>query len=106
MDLDPWLPRSAALRPDHPALIAADGTVTTYAQLHQQAEDAAAVLAAQGIEGGDRVALQLPPGVPFLTALHSTLLLGAAVVPIDLRLKPSEQAERATGAKLIVTEPL
>src|SRR6266511_4859405 len=60
MDLDPWLPRAAALRPDHPALIDADGTPTTYAQLHADARDAAAVLQARGIEGGDRVALALP----------------------------------------------
>jgi o-succinylbenzoate---CoA ligase len=106
MNLDPWLPRAAALRPDHPALIAEDGTLTTYAELHAQALDAAAVLAAQGIEHGDRVALQLPPGPAFLAALHATLMLGAAVVPIDLRLRATEQSERARGAKLTVTEPL
>lgn len=106
MDLDPWLPRAAALRPDHPALVAVDGAVTTYAQLHQQARDAAAALAAQGIGRGDRVAVQLPPGPAFLAALHATLMLGAAVVPIDLRLAPPEQARRAAEAKLTVTAPL
>src|SRR5215218_3653661 len=106
MDLDPWLPRAAAQRPDHPALIDVHGDVTTYAELHVQALDAAAVLQAQGIEGGDRVALQLPPGTPFLAALHATLMLGAAVVPIDLRLKAEERAKRTHGAKVTVTEPL
>lgn len=106
MDLDPWLPRAAALRPAHPAVIDAAGAVTTYAELHAQALDAAAVLQAQGIGGGDRVALALPGGVAFLAALHATLLLGAAVVPIDLRLGPGERAQRMEGCKVTVAEPL
>ena len=106
MDLDPWLPRAAALRPDHPALIDAEGRATSYAELHTQARDAAAALAAQGVGQGDRVALQLPPGPPFAAALHATLMLGAAVVPIDGRLTPPEQAARAAIAKLAVTAPL
>jgi o-succinylbenzoate---CoA ligase len=106
MDLDPWLPRAAELRPDHPALIDADGAVTTYAELYAQALDAAAVLQAQGIEGGDRVALAMPAGAPFLAALHATLLLGAAVVPIDLRLGTGERAGRTQGAAAVVEEPL
>jgi o-succinylbenzoate---CoA ligase len=106
MDLDPWLPRAAALRPDHPAMVDAAGTITTYAELHTQALDAAAVLQAQGIERGERVALALTAGVPFLAALHATLMLGAAAVPIDLRLGPDERAARTGNAKLTVEEPL
>jgi len=106
MDLDPWLPRAAALRPDHPALIDADGTATTYAELYANALDAAAVLQAQGVAGGDRVAVALPAGAPFVAALHATLMLGATVVPIDLRLAPREQEQRTAGAKTIVREPL
>jgi len=106
MDLDPWLPRAAALRPDHPALIDAHGTSTTYAELHAQAQDAAAVLQTKGIESGDRVALQLPAGIPFLAALHATLMLGAAVVPIDSRLTADERAQRTQRVKVTVTEPL
>lgn len=106
MDLDPWLPRAAALRPDHPALIGADGVPTTYGELHRQALDAAAVLQAMGVEGGARVALAMPAGAPFLAALHATLMLGATAVPIDLRLAPGEQEQRTAGAKAIVREPL
>jgi len=106
MDLDPWLPRAAALRPDHPALIDAVGHRTTYAQLHREALDAAAALQAKGVEEGDRVALALPAGVPFLAALHAALLLGAAVVPIDLRLGPEERELRTAGARVVVGEPL
>jgi len=106
MDLDPWLPRAAALRPDHPAAIDADGETTTYGQLHAQALDAAAVLQANGIERGDRVALAIAAGIPFLAAFHAALMLGAAVVPIDLRLGSSERAQRMEGTKLTVDAPL
>jgi O-succinylbenzoic acid--CoA ligase len=106
MDLDPWLPRAAALRPDHPAVIDTAGRATSYGELHAAALDAAAVLQARGIEGGDRVALALPAGVPFVAALHATLMLGATVVPIDLRLAPGEQERSSATAKAIVTEPL
>jgi O-succinylbenzoic acid--CoA ligase len=105
MDLDPWLPRAAARRPDHPALLTSDGAVT-YTELHAAARDAAAALAALGVGPGARVALALPAGVPFVATLHATLLLGAAVVPIDLRLAPAEQARRATAATILVDEPL
>jgi o-succinylbenzoate---CoA ligase len=106
MDLDPWLPRAAALRPDHPALIDAGGRATTYGELHAETRAAAAVLQALGTEAGDRVALALPAGAPFVAALHATLLLGATAVPIDLRLAPGEQERRTATAKVIVTEPL
>jgi O-succinylbenzoic acid--CoA ligase len=106
MDLDPWLARAAALRPDHPALIDASGAATTYAELHAHAADAAAALAARGVGQGDRVALALPPGTAFAAALHGALMLGAAVVPVDLRLTPAEQAQRTAGAALTVDAPL
>jgi O-succinylbenzoic acid--CoA ligase len=105
MDFDAWLPRAAAERPDHPAVVTPEETLT-YAELLAQATDAAASLAHEGVRPGDRVALALPPGIPFLAALHATLLLGAAVAPVDLRLGRDEQAKRAEGAKLTVTAPL
>ncbi|MCW2953616.1 MAG: AMP-dependent synthetase and ligase [Conexibacter sp.] len=102
---DAWLPRAAAQRPDHPALVTGDGSIT-YAQLLRAALDAAAALAGAGIGAGDRVAVALPPGVPFVATLHACLLLGAAIVPIDLRLAPAERDSRAAGAALVVDRPL
>jgi O-succinylbenzoic acid--CoA ligase len=104
VEIQHWLPRAAALRPDHPALVTAEGT-TTYAELHAEALAAAAALQAKGVERGDRVALKLPPGGPFLAALHAALLLGAAVAPIDSRLGREEEAQRTAGA-LVVDQPL
>jgi O-succinylbenzoic acid--CoA ligase len=104
MDLDPWLPKAAARRPDHPAIVTTKETIT-YGELHDKAQRAAAALADQGIEQAGRVALALPPSPSFAVALHGAFLLGAAVVPIDLRLTPEERAQRAAGA-LVVDEPL
>jgi o-succinylbenzoate---CoA ligase len=103
--VEPWLPRGAALRPEHPALIAAGETVT-YAGLHARALAAAAWLEAKGIKGGDRVALALPPGPEFAVALHAVLLRGAAAIPIDPRLGPEERAQRQRTASLVVEEPI
>jgi len=103
--LEPWLPRAAALRPEHPALIA-DGEAVTYGELHARALQAAAWLQAKGIEGGERVALALPAGVPFAVALHAILLQGAAAIPIDPRLGPEERAKRTRTASLVVDEPI
>jgi O-succinylbenzoic acid--CoA ligase len=106
MDFDAWLPRSAALRPDHPALVDDDGTVTTYAQLHAAARRTAAALAERGVGEGDRVAVALPPGLPYVATLHALLGLGATLVPLDARLSDDERAHRARGAALTVEAPL
>jgi O-succinylbenzoic acid--CoA ligase len=105
MNLDPWLPRAAAQRPEHPALIAADGALS-YRELLAAACDGAAALAARGVGRGDRVALALPAGAPFAVALHACLLLGAVAVPIDLRLGTEERARRSAGAALVLDVPL
>jgi o-succinylbenzoate---CoA ligase len=106
MDFDAWLPRAAALRPGHPALVTGDGEVTTYAELHAHARRVAGALAAQGVGPGERVAVSLPPGVPYVATLHALLGLGATLVPLDARLSAAERAARAHGAKLTVFEPL
>jgi O-succinylbenzoic acid--CoA ligase len=105
MDFEAWLPRAAAQRPEHPALVTTERTLT-YAELHAEACAAAAELAANGVEEGDRVALALPASADFAIALHACLLLGAATVPIDLRLTSEERHERAATAVLVVDEPL
>ncbi|HST38159.1 MAG TPA: AMP-binding protein [Conexibacter sp.] len=101
---DAWLPRAAALRPGAAALVTGDGEVTTYTELHTLARRAAAELAARGVVAGDRVALALAPGVGFVAALHAVLGLGAAVVPVDLRLSAGEREARADGARLVIDD--
>ncbi|HXD54424.1 MAG TPA: AMP-binding protein, partial [Solirubrobacteraceae bacterium] len=78
----------------------------TYAELGAAARAGAERLAELGVEPGARVAIALPPGLAFAGALHACLLLGAVVVPIDLRLAPEERARIAAGASALVEEPL
>ena len=58
------------------------------------------------MEPGDRVALALPAGAPFVEALHGCMRLGAVAVPIDLRLAEAERAARVEGCAAVVDAPL
>ena len=105
MRVEAWLARAARLRPGWTALEALDGACT-YAELDARARVRARALRAAGVSAGDRVAILLPPGLDFAYALHACLLLGAAAVPIDVRLGPAERALQCEGAALVVAEPL
>lgn len=91
--VESWLLRAARRRPQHEALVG-----TTWAELRAAADDAAARLWAAGARPGRAVGLQLPPGRPFVVALHALLRLGAIVVPLDPRLAPEERDRRLAGA--------
>lgn len=101
MLVEPWLSRAARLRPGLAAVLAPEGALT-YAQMDAAAGDAARRLAARGARPGERVALALPAGLPFVVALHGCLRLGAVAVPIDVRLARAEQARRAAGCAVLV----
>ncbi|HSZ70548.1 MAG TPA: AMP-binding protein [Solirubrobacteraceae bacterium] len=105
MEVDAWLARAAAARPEHTALRTPAGECS-YAQLHAAARAGAAELAARGAGPGARVAIALPAGLELAQALHACLLLGAVAVPVDLRLAPAERAHIADGAAVLVEEPL
>jgi O-succinylbenzoic acid--CoA ligase len=81
MVVESWLARAAR---EHPARAAVNGV--SYAELHERARGVAA-----GLPRGARVGLALPPGEDYVVALHGTLLAGALVVPIDLRLTEAER---------------
>jgi o-succinylbenzoate---CoA ligase len=100
MEVEPWLPRAARLRPRARALGA-----LTYAELHERARRAAGALGAQP---GERVAIALAPGREFAIALHACLLSGAVAVPVDLRLPdpPLAGADKVIDAPLGDGEPL
>ncbi len=95
MQVDPWLERAAALRPDRLAL-EAPGVAWTYAELLERAR------AVPVGEAGERVGLAMAPGPDFVVALHACLLRGAVVVPIDPRLAPPERAARAAIAGVVL----
>jgi O-succinylbenzoic acid--CoA ligase len=100
--MEPWLSRAARMHPERAALITAVRT-WTYAALHTAARRAAGGLCERGVGSGDRVALALG-SEDLIVALHGCLLIGAAAVPIDLRLGDGERASRLAGAALVVDE--
>jgi fatty-acyl-CoA synthase len=92
--LAPLVGRRAALHPDRPLVLAAEGaTVTrtlTYGALDARSAALAASLADLGLGQDDRIAVCLPNGPEWIVALAAIARLGAAVVPISLRLNPHE----------------
>jgi o-succinylbenzoate---CoA ligase len=94
MEVEPWLPRAARLRPRARAL----GGLT-YTELDERARRAAGAL---GARRGERIAIALAPGTEFAVALHACLLSGAVAVPVDLRLPDPPLA----GAQKVIDAPL
>jgi o-succinylbenzoate---CoA ligase len=95
-----WIHAAAAKHPDRVAIEERDRSLT-YADLRD-----AAVAARSALGDAKRVAIALPPGADFMIAVHACLLVGAAAVPIDLRLSAAERAQRLAGAELVISEPL
>jgi O-succinylbenzoic acid--CoA ligase len=100
--MEPWLSRAARMHPERAALITPVGT-WSYAALHLAARRAAGGLRERGVGSGDRVALALGSR-DLIVAVHGCLLIGAAAVPIDLRLRDAERASRVAGAAVVVDE--
>jgi len=100
MEIDAWLERAAARRPDAVAVETPAGSLT-YAELLSRAS-------AQAVGGpGEAVELEATPSLEFAVALHACLLRGAVVVPVDPRLGVRERAVRlppqlGPGALMVV----
>ena len=73
---------AARRRPDAPAVVAA-GRRLSWAELDAEVDRAAAGYAARGLSPGDRVAVQLPNGLPWLRAALGALRAGLVVVPVN-----------------------
>jgi O-succinylbenzoic acid--CoA ligase len=106
MEVDAWLGRAAQARPAHIALQTPTGLCCTYAELLGSASLVARRLSARGVGAGDRLAIQLPPGWEFACALHACMLLGAIAVPVDLRMRSTEQLGICAGTKLALDAEL
>jgi O-succinylbenzoic acid--CoA ligase len=101
MHVEAWLTRAAARHPGRPAVNA-----LSYAHLDEAATSAARALHARGVRPGDRVGIALPAGEPFVVALHAIHRLGAAAVPLDLRLSGDERALQGASCATVVDGPL
>ncbi|MCP9957574.1 amino acid adenylation domain-containing protein [Streptomyces sudanensis] len=97
----------AARTPDRTAVVAADGTALTFAELEARANRVAHALRAEGVAVGDRVAVLLERGPLTVPALLGVLKSGAAYVPVD----PGYPAERIafllrdSRARAVLTGP-
>jgi long-chain acyl-CoA synthetase len=91
------------LTPDRVAVVCGSQQLT-YAELDSQAHRVAVGLHAIGIRAGDHVALSCPNVPLFPIAYFGILKAGAAVVPINVLLKPREIAYhlRDSGAKAAI----
>ncbi len=86
-----FLDRSALVYPDKPAVIHGD-TVYSYAQHRDRIHRLAAALQQCGVGRGDRVAI-IAPNIPaMLEAKFGPMLIGAVLVPINIRLSSREIA--------------
>ena len=86
------LARTVAERPDHPAVVLADGTLT-YRDLEQRSADMARAFLALGVGKGTRVGVLAPDGALWLTAFYAALRIGALVTPISTLAAPPELAD-------------
>ena len=89
--LDTLLRVNAAQYSEREACIDGDQRLT-YAELNQRVENLAHWLLAQGITPGDRVAILLTDGAPYLTTLLACGRIGAIAVLLNWRLAPGEIA--------------
>jgi acyl-CoA synthetase (AMP-forming)/AMP-acid ligase II len=84
-----WIERRARIAPDDVALIAGDRS-STYAELAGRVRRVANGLRRLGVARGDRVAWMGPNHPAFLESLFAAGLLGAALAPVNHRLKTGE----------------
>jgi acyl-CoA synthetase (AMP-forming)/AMP-acid ligase II len=76
------LDEQAQTRPDQPLLHILDEPVT-YAEMRARAVSSANVLAASGIEPGDRVAIYMGTSAEWIDAWFGAAYLGAVAVPVN-----------------------
>ncbi len=99
-----WLRKRAALTPSAQAVVVDDDRIITFAELDARADGVAVALVERGVRDGDRVAVLLRNGLPFVELAHAVPRIGAVLVPLNLRLAPAElswQIEDA-GARLLL----
>jgi len=82
----------ARLTPERLAIVSG-GTTLSFGALNAHASRVAGALRAMGVRPGDHVALSCPNTVHFPIAYYGILKCGAAVVPLNVLLKPREIAQ-------------
>lgn len=90
MNLALWLQRRAVQSPTDPAIFHGTDLICDYAGFWGAACGVGQVLAAHGIQSGDRVAIFLKNCPEYLPILYGIWAIGAVAVPINSKLHPRE----------------
>lgn len=84
-----WIAHWAQHRPDHPAIVFDDRTLT-YSELDARIVEVTQALLTQGIRPGDRLVYLGPNAPEFICSFAACLRVGAAFVPLNGRLTVDE----------------
>jgi acyl-CoA synthetase (AMP-forming)/AMP-acid ligase II len=107
MNITDYIRQHAANKPDHPALIEGESTLS-YAELVEEYQRWVNVLAAYNLQAGDRLGLGLRDNSEYVIAVLAAAHLGAIVVPVDWRSPPDDQrriAEKFEVTLLLTDRP-
>jgi fatty-acyl-CoA synthase len=106
MNLSHWIERHAQFTPTKVALRCGE-RAWTYRELHHGVDQTTAMLAAQGVVSGDRVAHLGYNSAEQLLLLFACARLGAMFVPLSWRLAPPEHRAMLTDCqpRVLVVEP-
>ena len=99
--LQDLLSASAEARPDAPAVVDGDRTLS-YGELDDLAGRLAGLLAELGVRPGDRVAIYLDRSVEAIVAVYGVLRAGACYVPLDPEAPPARLGYVASDAGIQV----
>jgi acyl-CoA synthetase (AMP-forming)/AMP-acid ligase II len=107
MNLGWWLERSVWEFPDAPAVIDADGTVTTYRELRSLSDRISGVLAARGVREDDVVVSAMPDDHRHVATFYATIRAGAVFSGLNYKLHPDKPIGDAVrcGASVAVVAP-
>src|SRR5467141_4101883 len=83
------LGRAARYFPERTALVA-NGTRSTFRELHARVERIAAALTKHGFKAGDRLAILLPNEPNYIELVYACAWLGVTVAPLNTRLSVKE----------------
>ncbi|WP_051941181.1 class I adenylate-forming enzyme family protein [Phaeacidiphilus oryzae] len=92
--------------PDPDPEVGGERVALTYRQLWDRAQRVAGGLRAEGIRRGDRVAIRLGNGIPWVLAFWGVQLAGALAVPVNMRFSEDEAryVVEDSGAAYVVAE--
>jgi acyl-CoA synthetase (AMP-forming)/AMP-acid ligase II len=103
-----WSILARTRRLAHANVAAVDGGCElSYTALGERIDALAALLRAQGVQPGDRIATLLPNSLPCLESYFAAAALGAILVPLNTRLHPDELAWIIgdSGSGVLIVDP-